>query len=314
MQKIILIAALSATGLLSQAPEFKGNMVYQQLGAIGSPGAGPVMIRMLGPDGPNGQSVTGRPLSALQERHSLQILGDGTRIENTDSNPFYRDEQGRTRTDLGKSGAVTVSIQDPVGGFLVTLDTVNKVAHKLPLPAGGPVWFSGAPASGAAPGAGAMVTAQSAGVAQIEKLKIRHEAIALGGIATGLIPPPPGGDVFIQRIETNLPPPASQDLGSQLINGVTAQGTRTTLTIPAGQIGNDRPIQTVNERWFSSDLQMLVKSSNSDPRFGETIYQLTNISRVAPDPSLFQIPADYTIVDDKPGTFNMQVSKPVTTP
>lgn len=310
MKKMILIAALSSIGLLAQAPEFKGNMVYQQLGAIGSR-AGRVMIQMLGPDGPNGQSVTGRPLSALQERHSLQTLGDGTRIENTDSNPFYRDEQGRTRTELGKSGAVTASIQDPVGGFVVTLDTVNKVAHKLPLPAGGPVWFSGAPPPGSALAAGAMVTAQSAGVAHLE---IRHEAIAVGGIAPGLMPPPPGGDVFIKRIETNLPQPTSEDLGSQMINGVTAQGTRTTLTIPAGQIGNDRPIQTVNERWFSSDLQMLVKSSNSDPRFGETTYQLTNISRVAPDPSLFQIPADYTIVDDKPGTFNMQVSKPTTTP
>ena len=309
MQKIIWIAALSATALVGQAPEFKGNMVYQQLGAIGSR-AGGVMIQMLGPDGPNGQSVTGKPLSAIQERHSLQTLGDGTRIENTDSNPFYRDEQGRTRTELGKSGAVTVSIQDPIAGFVVTLDPVNKIAHKMPLPAGGPVWFSGAPASGSAPAVGAMATAQSSGVAHLE---IRHEAIAVGGVATGLMPPPTaGGDVFIKRIETNLPPAATQDLGSQMVNGVTAQGTRTTMTIPAGQIGNDRPIQTVNERWFSSDLQMLVKSSNSDPRFGETTFQLTNISRVAPDPSLFQIPADYTIEEGKTGTFNMQVSKPAT--
>jgi hypothetical protein len=79
-----------------------------------------------------------------------------------------------------------------------------------------------------------------------------------------------------------------------MVNGVMAHGTRSTLTIPIGQIGNDRAIQVISEQWFSNDLQMMVKSSNNDPRFGNTTYQLSGIVQVSPDPSLFQVPADYT--------------------
>jgi hypothetical protein len=85
------------------------------------------------------------------------------------------------------------------------------------------------------------------------------------------------------------------------MNGVTATGTRSTLTIPQGQIGNNRDIHVVNERWYSDDLQMLVKSVNSDPRFGENTYELTNISRDEPDASLFQIPPDYSVMEVGPG-------------
>jgi hypothetical protein len=77
-----------------------------------------------------------------------------------------------------------------------------------------------------------------------------------------------------------------------------AEGTRLTLTIPAGKIGNERPIVTVNERWYSQELQTVVLTKNSDPRMGETTYRLTNINRGEPDPSLFQVPADYTVKEN----------------
>jgi hypothetical protein len=86
-----------------------------------------------------------------------------------------------------------------------------------------------------------------------------------------------------------------ESLGKQTIEGVEAEGTRVTFTIPAGKIGNERPIVTVNETWYSTELQALVMSKNSDPRMGETTYRLTNINRSEPDPSLFQVPADYTV-------------------
>jgi hypothetical protein len=86
-----------------------------------------------------------------------------------------------------------------------------------------------------------------------------------------------------------------ESLAPQMVNGVLAQGTRTTETIPVGKIGNDRAIHVVSERWYSNDLQLLIKSTSSDPRFGDSTYQLTNIVQTSPDPSLFQIPADYTI-------------------
>ena len=89
--------------------------------------------------------------------------------------------------------------------------------------------------------------------------------------------------------------PTIEDLGFQPQNGVMAQGTRTTMIIPQGQIGNNREIRIVNERWFSKDLQMLVKTVNSDPRFGVTTYDLTDIVQADPDASLFQVPAGYTL-------------------
>ena len=88
---------------------------------------------------------------------------------------------------------------------------------------------------------------------------------------------------------------ASQDLGQQKINGVMAKGSRVTITIPAGALGNNREIKVVNERWYSEDLQVLVKSVNTDPRFGVNEYELTNISQSDPAVSLFQPPSDYTL-------------------
>jgi len=111
-----------------------------------------------------------------------------------------------------------------------------------------------------------------------------------------------------QKMESrNGPPPNShppsssqaktESLGVKTIEGVEAEGTRSTLTIPAGQIGNDQPVEIVSERWYSPELQVVVLSKHSDPRIGDHVYRLTNISRAEPAKSLFDIPADYTITE-----------------
>jgi hypothetical protein len=92
-----------------------------------------------------------------------------------------------------------------------------------------------------------------------------------------------------------------ESLGTQAINGVNAEGTRITHTIPAGQIGNDKPIQIVLERWYSPDLQIMVKSTRSDPRFGTTTYAVTNVQRTEPAAALFIVPSDYTVKEGGPG-------------
>ncbi len=96
---------------------------------------------------------------------------------------------------------------------------------------------------------------------------------------------------------TAAAPPAVEQLGTKVVEGVQAEGTRTTITIPAGQIGNDKPIQIVDEVWRSPDLQVIVHSEHNDPRMGSTIYSLQNISRSDPSPTLFQVPPDYTLKD-----------------
>jgi hypothetical protein len=90
-------------------------------------------------------------------------------------------------------------------------------------------------------------------------------------------------------------------LGTQNINGVNATGTRTTRTIAAGEIGNSAPIQIVSERWYSADLQTVVQSTRTDPRFGTTTFSLTNIQKTEPAATLFTIPADYTVQAGAPG-------------
>jgi hypothetical protein len=94
---------------------------------------------------------------------------------------------------------------------------------------------------------------------------------------------------------------AKESLGTQTINGVSAQGTRYTRTIPAGQIGNDKPLTIVKEEWYSPDLQMVVQSKHSDPFTGTTTYTVTNIQRTAPNATLFSVPSGYTVSDAPPG-------------
>jgi hypothetical protein len=110
----------------------------------------------------------------------------------------------------------------------------------------------------------------------------------------------------------NIPRPEiqSEDLGTQLIEGVTAHGRRTTQTWPVDSVGNDRPIVSVNEFWTSEQLGgMLVLSKNTDPRYGETTTTLKNVSLSEPDPSLFQPPPGYQIVDEN-GSFRITVPRP----
>jgi hypothetical protein len=87
----------------------------------------------------------------------------------------------------------------------------------------------------------------------------------------------------------------TENLGTQVVNGVSATGTRTTETITAGAIGNQQPIQIVRETWVSVDLKVPVQIKTSDPRFGNMVMQLTNIVQGEPDASLFQVPSSYTI-------------------
>jgi hypothetical protein len=87
-------------------------------------------------------------------------------------------------------------------------------------------------------------------------------------------------------------------LGTRDFDGVKAEGKRTTHTIPAGAIGNEKPIAIVSERWFSPELNVVVLSRNADPRSGETVYRLTNVKRGEPPADLFKIPADYKVRGD----------------
>jgi hypothetical protein len=116
-------------------------------------------------------------------------------------------------------------------------------------------------------------------------------------MATTVAAPGPGAFFEKHLSMTGQDQGNTEDLGSETMEGVLVNGVRMTHTIPAGQIGNDRPITIVTEVWTSPDLKTVVYSKRNDPRMGEQTFRLTNIVRTEPSPSLFTVPADFKIVD-----------------
>ncbi|MEP7270488.1 MAG: hypothetical protein ABI882_03240 [Acidobacteriota bacterium] len=130
--------------------------------------------------------------------------------------------------------------------------------------------------------------------------KTNYELDPQSRTARRMRPPPDGGPPPMGG-----PPPGPSEvtnevIGKQTIEGIEAEGRRSTITIPVGSIGNDRPIVIVSERWESTELQTVVLSKHRDPRFGEIVFRLTGISRTEPPRTLFEVPADYHVVEGGP--------------
>lgn len=104
-------------------------------------------------------------------------------------------------------------------------------------------------------------------------------------------------------------PSKSEPLGQQVIQGLTADGTRETSTIEAGAIGNDRPINVVSERWYSNELQTAVLTTRTDPRTGEETFRLTNVRRGEPGADLFMLPPGYQLLDSPANKMLLMPSK-----
>src|SRR5258705_11168907 len=278
----------------------------------------------------DGKVVKGAPYSAQAVTETTQTLSDGNRIINKSTATIYRDSEGRTRREqtlrvMGPFAAAgeppqTIFINDPVAGVNYALDTRLKVAHKLP-----PMRFEfkmrfpegEGPGAGIGTGVGVGVGVRTSAPpppGMSAPMVFERTAPPPGGRVEG--PPPPGlpGEGAVRVFErSETPPPGgeggmvfqwqgarednarNESLGKQAIEGVDAEGTRKTIEFPAGEIGNERPIEIVFERWYSPELQVVVMTKHSDPRFGETTYQLTNINRTEPAHELFEVPADYTV-------------------
>lgn len=103
----------------------------------------------------------------------------------------------------------------------------------------------------------------------------------------------PIGDKPLPKIENELQDGTTESLGTKMLEGVKVEGTRTTFEIPVGQIGNDKSIQVVTEKWFSPDLQMIVMSRHIDPLAGEQVFRLVNIKLGEPSADLFSVPKDF---------------------
>ena len=246
-----------------------------------------------------GKLVKGAPYSAEAVTESSQTLSDGNRIVNKSTAAIYRDSEGRTRREqtfkaigpLAKGGEPhqTVFISDPVAGTSYTLDPNSRVARKMPS-----MRFKVSAPHGKAT-SGVRVEGEKFEVA-IEADKLMQRKVTEAGVSVG----------WISARNGNA---RTEELGTQIIEGVQAEGKRTIVTIPAGEIGNERPIEIVSERWYSSELQTIVMTRHTDPRFGESSYRLTNIIRTEPARDLFEVPGDYT-VKEAPMKPAIRVRKP----
>jgi len=224
-----------------------------------------------------GKTVTGAPYSAEITTEVVQQLADGNRIERRSTSAVARDREGRVRRE-----------------------------HQVI--AIGPILPKGDP----------QIVTISDPVAKV------HYSLDAGRKVALKLPTPPPFDAKLEAHGSEkhelLPAPSAdfvpgadkktEALGSKEIEGVLAEGTRVTVSIPAGVIGNLSPIDIVSERWYSKDLQTVVYSRRSDPRFGETTYRLTNIVRAEPPADLFQVPADYKVEQPKELYFNRKVGRP----
>jgi hypothetical protein len=256
-----------------------------------------------------GKVVKGAPYSAEAVTETVQTLADGNRIVNKMTTQIYRDSEGRTRREqtlkglgvigTGEEPLQTIFINDPVAGVTYALDSRTHTAHKsvpfrfewstkpgAPGPEGERFEFKVAPGAGA----GNMIMTAPAGAPPQGGVRVAAAGAAEYGVrAEGV-----ASYVFKTRTGSSANE-VKEQLGKQLIEGIEAEGTRTTVTIPAGEIGNERPIEIVSERWYSPELQLVVMTRHSDPRSGETTYKLTNVSRTEPAKSLFEVPPGFTV-------------------
>jgi hypothetical protein len=247
----------------------------------------------------DGKVVKGAPYSGQAVTETTQILGDGNRIVNRNAASVYRDREGRTRHEqtiaaIGPFGEIPhfISINDPVAGVSYVFEPNSRVARKL-----NSMQFE------------FKLNAND----EKDKAVLRDKRQG----SPGSLPEGPklqvgtmGPSLTVELADRPDGNRKQESLGKQIIEGVEAEGTRMTITIPAGEIGNERAIEIVSERWYSPELQTVVITKHSDPRLGETIYRLTNINRGEQDASLFRVPSDYRIEEAPMPPMPMRIRMP----
>jgi hypothetical protein len=305
---------MAAIAICAQAQETGAVVIHKEVRAIAGEPADvmmyhpePITMDFLGAEMSFGDKpVKGAPYAAEAVTETTQVLADGNRITRKSNANVYRDSAGRTRREetlsalgpwaAGGDAPKVIFIQDPVASAGYHLDPQTHVAHKMPM------------------GKGAFFFSQTGAVATGQK-NVTFQR---------MVPPPPGAAevsgamgavaaLAVPGTKISKADVKSESLGKQTIEGVEAEGTRSTATIAAGTIGNEMPISSVTERWYSAELQTVVMSKRSDPRFGETVYRLTNIQRGEQPASLFEVPPDYTVTENEllPMMKKIQTAKPV---
>jgi len=267
-----LLAAISFPLVLSAQAQDKANTANQGSGT----GQGSGIVVSQGRSGVVGGVIAGfsglgfggqrgAPFSADTIDETDQFLADGNHIHQETHGKIYRDSEGRTRNEnelnpLGMGRTfVTIHIFDPVEKTMILLNSEQKTAT---------VHHFGGPAAGAT---------------QTRPVQSANSAASGTGQTGGLIK-------NLREMQRS-----QEDLGTMELEGFTVHGTRNSFTVPAGSMGNDKPMTTTNERWCSEDLKVELLTKSESPQGGKNVHKVINIRSGDPDPLLFQVPADYTV-------------------
>jgi hypothetical protein len=211
-------------------------------------------------DGYGVNNIAGQPFSADLEIDRTQTLADGSHVHNIQHMKFYRDGEGRIRREMYTHRGPYQQGPEELTGVSIR-DTSANVQYTL----------------------------------QPQTLTARRSVIFAPVTPEPRVPRPV---ISPSPQPSPLDPKySSESLGIQTIEGIIAEGHRSTTTWPINSQGNDAAIVSVLEQWKSSEIGLEVLQKTNDPRTGETVRRFTNIVRGEPDPSLFQVPADYTIKD-----------------
>lgn len=314
MFKLNWLTAIASATLLAQAPKVVEKEEIHVITAPGGHGPGSAAFTWVSAEANfEAALVKGVPFTADFVTENSQTLADGNRIRTTNTAAFARDGEGRTRREVsidaigpfaGGAPRKTIFINDPVAKIDYILDPQAKTARKIKIGA-----MMGKVATAHA-GNGAQTMVFNRRIDGEGAKDVLVETQGKGPVTVERSPLPQGiaihdghGAVISQKItgvqgRTAVAGAANvknEPLGKRIIEGVEAEGTRSTLSIPAGQIGNDRPLDTVSERWYSNELKTVVMTTRKDPRTGESNYKIANLRRGEPARQLFEVPPDYKI-------------------
>ena len=328
---IFIVALAAATGVAQDSTQ----------PAQPTPPTPPAAVRVfseLGLAGGMATAMKNSPFSAEEVNESVQTLADGNRIVRSSTGKMYRNSEGRLRREShgGAGGlfgsaymfAPSISIVDPVIRQKYELDAQLKTARIYDLKLGEGITIAAAAPIADQKAAEELVARlkTAAGADQktseelIAKLKAEGKLVSSARVSGTMSPLVAGamsgavsGDYaagYAAAVKSRHES-KTEELGTRDFEGVSAEGTRRVTTIPAGAIGNERPIEVVYDRWFSKDLGVVVYSKTTDPRSGEQTYKLTNIVRSEPDPSLFAVPAEYKKIGQSGATYRVVPTRPV---
>lgn len=215
----------------------------------------------------NVRLVTGAPYSALGTRETTVTLPDGSRVVRQNLIRQWRDSDGRTRSEISLSTIGGTPGNTPPVEVNTTVTVIDD------------------------PAAGQRYVLQPGEKVAVELAIVPCRSASEPDLSVG--PPRPA------HVPIQVSRPVK--LGERQLDGETVAGRRIEATIPAGAIGNPKPIQMSAEQWYGKDLQVVVEATYRDPRTGETRYKLSDIDRAEPDAALFRVPDNYRRKSSPPG-------------